>query len=114
MNGKRFGDQKENNNKEVVPLQDGEVIQRMVFGIERNSAGAQYNNGMCGLHLITQVDKYGPYGYGNGATCEAEYTISIPEDMTFPEFLKQELTYIGSRNWLLGFRNQVPLESKIC
>ena len=96
MNGKRFGDQKENNNKEVVPLQDGEVIQRMVFGIERNSAGAPYNNGMCGLHFITKIDKYGPYGSGNGVQCEAEYTISRLNsgDMDLHNFLCRNFSAI--------------------
>ena len=84
-------------------MQPSETVKRIEYGIKRNAVGQPYNNAICGLRFITEADTFGPFS----TDCETEYTISVPEDMTFPEFLKQELTYIGVKNWVAGFRNQI-------
>ena len=73
----------------------------MTYGIGRDWTGQRYNNAICGLYLITLQRTFCPYASG----CVSEYTVSIPEDMTLPEFLKSELT-VTDQNWPSGFRNQ--------
>ena len=109
VNGKRFGTQGGPDNKKDVLMQPAETIKQIKYGIERHSASQPYNNAICGLRFITEADTYGPYG----RDCETEYTISVPEEMTFPEFLKQELTYIGAEKFVAGFRNRIPTERKL-
>lgn len=110
VNGRRFGTQDGPFNRRDVAIQHAENVRQIKYGIHRNSVDAEYNNGICGLHFITEAGRYGPFA----DPCETEYTVSIPEDVTFPEFLKQELTYIGAKNFVSGFDSQVALtESKI-
>ena len=103
VNGKRFGTQDGPLNKIDVPIQPGEKIQQMRYGVGRHT-GQPYNNAICGLYLITREETFGPYG----SACTSEYTVSIPDDMTLPEFLKSELTFTD-QNWPSGFRNQSPM-----
>ena len=104
VNDKRFGFQYGPPNQEDVGIQHGERVQQMTYGIGRDYTGQPYNNAICGLLLITDEDTFGPYGH----TCESEYTVSIPDDMTLPEFLKSEMTFTD-KNWPSGFRNQNPV-----
>ena len=109
VNGRGFGSQYGGNRQDVT-IQPAEKVRQIKYGIHRNSVGADYNNGICGLHFITEAVIYGPYA----DPCETEYTVSISEDLTLPEFLKQEMTYIGAKNFVSGFSSQVALtESKI-
>ena len=103
VNGKRFGT-KSSDNKIDVPIQHGDSVQQMTYGIGRDWTGQRYNNAICGLYLITREETFGPYA----SNCESEYTVIIPEDVTLPEFLKSELT-VTDQNWPSGFRNQNPI-----
>lgn len=100
VNGRRFGTQSSDNRIDV-PIQDGDRVKQMTYGIARDWTGRRYNNAICGLYLITREETFGPYA----SDCKSEYTVSIPEDMTFPEFLKTELT-VTDNNWPSGFRSQ--------
>ena len=109
VNDKRFGNQIENNNRKLVSIASGEKIQLLKYGIGRHPS-SPHNNGICGLYFITDAGAtIGEYAYD----CPTEYNVTIPKDMTFPEFLKQEITYIGVHDWVSGFRNRVPTESKV-
>ena len=110
VNGRRFGTQDGPQNKENVDIQKGERVQQMRYGIGKDWTGDEWNNGICGLYLITNVGTFGPYGptKGHNSACEAEYTVSIPDKMTLHEFLKSEMT-LTDNNWPSGFRNQIPV-----
>ena len=109
VNDKRFGNQIENNNRRSVSIPNGQQIQLMKYGIGRHK-NSPHNNAICGLHFTTDAGTtLGPFAY----QCETEYTVTIPADITFPEFLKKEITYIGVNDWVSGFRSRVPTESKI-
>ena len=93
-----------------MPIGHGETIQRILYGIENGYSGQRWNNAMCGLHFITETQTYGPYA----SECEIQYAVNIPEDITLLEFLPKQLKYIGEKNWVLGFHNEIQLsESKI-
>ena len=104
VNGRRFGIQDGPQNKENVDIQHGERVQQMRYGTGNGWTGQPWNNGICGLYLITNVDTLGPYGQA----CEAEYTVSIPDHKTLHDFLKSEMT-LTNDNWPSGFRNQIPV-----
>ena len=112
VNGRRFGTQDGPPNKENVDIQHGERVQKMRYGIGKKT-GEQWNNAICGLYLITNVNTFGPFGpllgYAwLGYACEAEYTVNIPDKMTLHEFLQLEMT-LTDENWPSGFRNQIPV-----
>ena len=115
INGKRFGT--EGGDRIDVQLQHGEKILKMVYGISRDWPDYEWHNTICGLNLMTNFHTYGPYfsPWCPNCRCEFEYLVSIPDEMTFLEFLAAELKLeFGLWNyWILGFNSEILLlESK--
>ena len=77
INGKRFV--KEGGDRIDVELQHGETILKMVYGISRLWPGYGWNNAICGLTFITNLQILGPYNnpYCASCGCEFEYLVSI-------------------------------------
>ena len=75
VNGRRFGTQSSDNRIDV-PIQHGDRVKQMTYGIARDWTGRPYtcNNAICGLYLITREETFGPYA----SDCKSEYTVSIP------------------------------------
>ena len=95
-----------------VPLQQGETVLALEYGIKRDQEGEPWANGICGLSIITDVKMHGPYGdIGPNYPCPTEYFLEIPFGMGLSDFLENEKIMDVTGDWILGFNSQVPIVS---
>ena len=95
-----------------VPMQQGETVLALEYGIKRDQEGEPWANGICGLSIITDVKMHGPYGdIGPNYPCPTEYFLEIPFGMGLSDFLENEKTMDVTGDWILGFNSQVPIMS---
>ena len=59
VNGERYG-ANSGGNYANVPMQEGETILRLEYGIWINDA-YDYSGSICGLYFVTNIQKHGPY-----------------------------------------------------
>ena len=60
VNGNRYG-ASSGGTKYDVPIQEGETVQRLEFGIRRDFPDEEYQNAICGVYFVTNVQTHGPY-----------------------------------------------------
>ena len=133
VNGARFG---ANSGGDLidVPLQDGETIFGLEYGIDRAWISYDFEGTICGLYFITNTFRYlGPYSgrvmrtailrtstFGHRhrfitlkEPCETEYTVTIPDGMEFSKFLADDLiakpSGVQYGYWITGFKSQTEL-----
>ena len=95
-----------------VPMQQGETVLALEYGIKRDQEGEPWANGICGLSIITDVKMHGPYGdIGPNYPCPTEYFLEIPFGMGLSDFLENEKIMDVTGDWILGFNSQVPIVS---
>jgi len=93
-----------------VPMQQGETVLALEYGVKRDQEGEPWANGICGLTIITDVKMHGPYGdIGPTYPCPAEYLLEIPYGMGLSEFLENEKLMDATGDWILGFNSQLPI-----
>ena len=130
VNGARFG---ANSGGALidVPLQEGETILQLEYGIDRAWISYDYEGTICGLYFITNTFRYiGPYSgrvmkteilrtstFGQKLcfitlkdACETEYMVTIPDGMKFSKFLAEDLiakpSAVQYGYWITGFKSQ--------
>ena len=103
INDEKFG-ASYGGDKITVPMQSGEHVLRMEYGINKAWTGWEHNNAICGLYFITNFQRHGPYGVEE---CPAIYSVSIPDDLSLSEFLTKNLVLKSTGNWILGFKARV-------
>ena len=103
INDEKFG-ASYGGDKITIPMQSGEYVSRMEYGINKAWTGWEHNNAICGLYFITNFQRHGPYGVEE---CPAIYSVSIPEDLSLSEFLTKNLVLKSTGNWILGFKARV-------
>ena len=105
IDDENYGGSKNNGgDKNVVPMQSGERVLRMEYGINKAWVGWEHNNAICGLFFITNLQRHGPYGT---EACPVTYSVSIPDDQSLAEFLTENLVLKSTGNWILGFKARV-------
>ena len=93
-----------------IPIQQGENVLALEYGIKRDQEGEPWANGICGLSIITDVKMHGPYGdIGPNYPCPTEYFLEIPFGMGLSDFLENEKIMDITGDWILGFNSQVPI-----
>ena len=103
INDEKFG-ASYGGDKITVPMQSGERVLRMEYGINKAWVGWDHNMSICGLVFITNLQRHGPYGVED---CPATYSVSIPEDQSLSEFLATNLILKSTGDWILGFKGRV-------
>ena len=86
VNGERFG-ANSGGNKYGIPMQDGEIITSLEYGIWINDA-YEYSGSICGLYFVTNIQKHGPYA----GTVMKNVIFLLSYDLIFTTFIIHYIT----------------------
>ena len=108
VNGKRFG-ANWGGAEYVIPMQEGERVTGLEYGIIQWDYEQDWSNSICGLYVITNFQKHGMYN--PDIPCPTEYSVAIPNDVDFTEFLVDDIIAKPSNTdlgyWITGFKSQI-------
>ena len=107
VNGKRFG-ANWGGAEYVIPMQDGETVTGLEYGIIQWDYDQDWSNSICGLYVVTNIQKHGMY-----RPCPTEYSVSIPDGVDFADFLVDDIIAKPSSTdfgyWITGFKSRIPV-----
>ena len=110
VNGKRFG-ANWGGAEYVIPMQEGERVTGLEYGIIQWDYDQDWSNSICGLYVVTNVQKHGMYH--PDIPCPTEYSVSIPDGVDFADFLVDDIIVKPSNTdlgyWITGFKSQIPV-----
>ena len=110
VNGKRFG-ANWGGAEYVISMQEGERVTGLEYGIIQWDYDQDWSNSICGLYVVTNVQKHGMYH--PDIPCPTEYSVSIPDGVDFADFLVDDIIVKPSNTdlgyWITGFKSQIPV-----